>query len=93
MSTNTGHTIKILAIITAIVGTISSIIIEIKLGSLEIESISGVFIAFMGIFGSFAVSILLYGFGELIENTDIIAMHAKQSKIWYPIQNPPTQTH
>lgn len=77
MSTNTGYTIKILAIITAIVGTISSIIIGIKL-MLVIEFISGVFIGFMGIFVSFFASILLYGFGELVEDTASLVWYAKR---------------
>ena len=87
MFDNIGGKIKTLASVIAWLGIIVSVIIGIMLMSTAEEFIiAGLIIAIVGSISSWIGSFLLYGFGELVENSAIIAqkhnMGFSESKIF-----------
>ena len=76
MFNNIGSKIKAVAQVITWIGIISSIIGGIVIMALQ-ESPIGVLVIIGGSFISWLSSLTLYGFGQLIENTDIIAERNK----------------
>lgn len=71
MFDNIGEKIKSLAVVTTWIGIISSIIGGLFM--LINGSVGGIFVMIFGSLGAWIGSFVLYGFGQLITNTDIIA--------------------
>ena len=81
MFDNIGKKIKILAYVLTWVGIIASVITGIAMMN-SFESIVktiGLIVLIVGSLLSWASSFIIYGFGQLIENTDIIAGRNKSS--------------
>jgi len=72
MYKNVGHTIKIVADIGCLIGVVASIICFFIL-SKDGNVPTAIWQLICGILGSWLGSLVLYGFGQLIENSDIIA--------------------
>ena len=71
MFDNISRKIKILAYVCTIVGILASLIIGVEM--LNSHNSDGMTVMILGSFISWVTSFTLYGFGQLIENTDIIA--------------------
>ncbi len=86
MFDNIGGKIKTLATVIAIVGIIASVIIGFVLffyglsESAGLITLSGIAIMVMGSLGSWAGSFFMYGFGEIIENTQDLRDDIKSVK-------------
>lgn len=81
MFDNIGKKIKILAYVLTWVGIIASVITGIAMMN-SFDSIVrtiGLIVLIVGSLLSWASSFIIYGFGQLIENTDIIAGRNKSS--------------
>ena len=80
MFTNIGHKIKILAQILCWGGIIISVGIGISL--FDVSELTGCIVLLAGPCISWPSSFFMYGFGQLVENSDIIADHliAKKAK-------------
>lgn len=77
---NIGNKIKILAKVTAIIGTILSIIFGID-AIADKEWKFGIYVILLGSILSWIASFVLYGFGQLIENSDkLVELTQKQEK-------------
>ena len=75
MFENINKSIKVIAIIWMIIGIIASLIV----GGIILDSSAwGLLIWLIGIGGSITSAIFMYGFGELIENTQILIEHIRQ---------------
>lgn len=75
MFDNIGEKIKTLAVVTTWVGIIASIVggfVMLVQGTFE-----GLLVMVFGSLGAWIGSFVLYGFGQLITNTDVIAASAK----------------
>lgn len=83
MFKNIAEKIKVIAVIFMIVGSIASIITSIVLWS-TYEPFIGFIVITSGILGSLLFSYLLYGFGELISLTTIIAQDSIKTKNFLP---------
>ena len=81
MFDNIGKKIKILAYILTWVGIIASVITGIAMMNSfdSIVKTIGLIVLIVGSLLSWASSFIIYGFGQLIENTDIIAGRNKSS--------------
>lgn len=81
MFDNIGRKIKNLAVITCVLEIIASIIIGIILiESGDDDAIIGITTILAGPFAAWISSFFVYGFGQLIENSDIlVAMHSSDS--------------
>ena len=83
---NIGGKIKILAKVTCWIGSISSVIggVIMMLNGLAYENtrgiLGGIMIAVLGDLVSWVGSFRLYGFGQLIENSDIIANQYRKTE-------------
>lgn len=74
MFNNIAGKIKALAKVTCWFGIIAYVIIGmIIIGTNEYLALAGILIAVVGPFFSWICSLILYGFGQLLENSDIIA--------------------
>ncbi len=77
---NIGDKIKTLAKVMCWIGSIASIIIGIVLIVMDEDLILvGILIAAVGALLSWISSFVLYGFGQLIENSDIVAEQSSRS--------------
>ena len=81
MFDNIGKKIKILAYVLTWVGIIASVITGIAMMNSfdSIVKTIGLIVLIVGSLLSWASSFIIYGFGQLIENTDIIAGRNKSS--------------
>lgn len=79
MFDNIGGKIKGLATAVTVIGIISSIICGIFLLAEE-EALLGIVVGAAGSFVSWISSFVLYGFGQLVENSDIIARYITYDK-------------
>jgi len=78
MFDNVGGKIKIAAKVVAWIGIIFCVIYGfVLLVSVEGMALAGLLVMILGSLGSWLSSLLVYGFGELIENSAIIA-HKKE---------------
>ncbi len=74
MFRNVGKSIKTIAIVFCIVDMISSIITGIVLMAEDDDYIAlGLLIIFLGTFLAWVGALFIYGFGQLVQNSDIIA--------------------
>ena len=73
MFENVGRIIKVVAKVFTWVGIIVSVVAGlIVMFSNEVTPLPGLFIIITGCLGSWLSMLTLYGFGQLIENTDIL---------------------
>ena len=72
-----GSTIKSLGKIILCLGILASIVTGI--GLLMADILWGPLIIVVGGFSSLAISFLIYGFGQLIENTDILVANCRNT--------------
>lgn len=81
MFDNIGKKIKILAYVLTWVGIIASVITGIAMMNSFDSTVRtiGLIVLIVGSLLSWASSFIIYGFGQLIENTDIIAGRNKSS--------------
>ena len=91
MFRNTAHLIKLLAkvqaglgIAVSILGGILVLILSIVIGNF-LYIIAGSFLALviiaLGSFASWSFNLLIYGFGELIENSAVIAKYSAEASL------------
>ena len=82
MFKNCANKIKTLASVLFWLGLIGSFIGAIVLWAEGTDELVGIGFAvlFGGIFGSFSITLLMYGFGQLIENSDKIAKNTQGAK-------------
>ena len=82
MFDNIGGKIKFLAQISTIIGIIGYLILGLIICNTDEDFILiGVLIIFIGAILSWVSSFLLYGFGELIENSSVLVKHIKSQKV------------
>ncbi len=77
MFNNIGDKIKIVAVIISTLGIIFSVIAGLVF--LTTSTLIGILIILLGSLLSWVSTFLLYGFGQLIENSDIIRQHLLKS--------------
>ena len=75
MFENIGSKIKTVAIAAFVLGAVASVVLGAMLSQ---QGIIGLFVAAIGVLTSWISSLALYGFGQLIENTDTIAAHIRK---------------
>ena len=80
MFENIGGKIKTLATVCTIIGIVVSIAVGIFYGA-EADFLAGLLIIILGCLSSWIGSFLLYGFGELIENTTEIRKNMIVSRV------------
>lgn len=78
MFENIGAKIKTLAIVITTISIIVSIIWGISV--IRYSFLSGLLVIILGSLLSWVGSFILYGFGQLVENSDVIAKHYKNLK-------------
>lgn len=100
MFDNISGKIKTLAVVTTIIGIIASVIIGIVvLVTADELAFLGIIVIILGSLFSWASSFLIYGFGELIENTQVIAHNTTKqsaltkSNLLNKTQSAPKQEH
>ena len=72
-STSCGKTIKVYADVVFAIGCILSIVVGVYLTvSIELSLLVGILIALLGCLSFWILSLFIYGYGQLIENTDIL---------------------
>ena len=76
MYDNIGGKIKTLAMVQCFIGAVISIIIGFVL-IMEKAALLGLLVMVMGVVCSWILSFLIYGFGELVENTAQIARNTR----------------
>ncbi len=77
MFNNIGDKIKTVAVIISILGIIFSVILGLVF--LTTSTLIGILIILLGSLLSWVSTFLLFGFGQLIENSDIICQHLLKS--------------
>lgn len=93
MYSNIGGKIKILAKVLAWIGIIACFIVGVTLIALEPAlGLVGFLIMILGGILSWISSFVLYGFGELVENSDILAFSRGRTKN-YPVEGSNPQNH
>ncbi len=90
MFENIGGKIKGLASVVCILGIIGSVISGISI--IDYDGLSGFLIMVLGSVFSWAGSFVLYGFGQLVDNSDIIAGRMGSAPNQWPAQ-PPVQNN
>ena len=76
MFSNIGSKIKIVAIVSTVIGMIISVVYGFVL--VKYSALVGILVVVLGCLGSWLGSFTLYGLGQLIENSDIIVKQLKK---------------
>ncbi len=78
MFDNIGQKIKTLAMVVCYIGIVASVLIGLTM-LVSDDPLNGLLIGGLGALGSWVGSFALYGFGQLIENTDKLVLLSKRA--------------
>ncbi len=88
---NIGRVIKIVAEVLFWVGIVASLIFGILVGTIEEDNtvFIGVLLMICGSISSWVTSLLVYGFGQLVENSDTLVQKESQAPQLPQVPQPP----